>query len=139
MIETDVMVGSGLRIACRRDDLAQRLNVVSRAVSTRATVQILSGILLRAGEDGLELAATDMELSLRSTLPAQLEGDGAIVVPGRRLVDLAKLLPDEDVSIEHRPDESVVHITSGTASYTLNTYAAEDFPRLPDVATRSEE
>jgi len=135
MIETDVMVGSGLRIACRRDDLAQRLNVVSRAVSTRATVQILSGILLRAGEDGLELAATDMELSLRSTLPAQIEGDGAIVVPGRRLVELAKLLPAEDVSIEHRPDESVVHITSGTASYTLNTYAAEDFPRLPDVAT----
>ena len=135
MIETDVMVGSGLRIACRRDDLVQRLNVVSRAVSTRATVQILSGILLRAGEDGLELAATDMELSLRSALPAQIEGDGAIVVPGRRLVELAKLLPADDVAIEHRPDESVVHITSGTASYTLNTYAAEDFPRLPDVAT----
>jgi DNA polymerase-3 subunit beta len=135
MIETDVMVGSGLRIACRRDDLVQRLNVVSRAVSSRATVQILSGILLRAGEDGLELAATDMELSLRSLLPAQIEGDGAVVVPGRRLVDLAKLLPSEEVSIEHRPDESVVHITSGAASYTLNTFAAEDFPRLPDVAT----
>ena len=135
MIETDVIVGSGLRIACRRDDLVARLNVVSRAVSTRATVQILSGILLRAGDDGLELAATDMELSLRATAPAQIEGDGAVVVPGRRLVDLAKLLPADEVAIEHRPDESVVHITSGSAAYTLNTFAAEDFPRLPDVGT----
>src|SRR5690348_6012123 len=108
MIETTVMVGSGLRITCRRDDLVQGLNVVSRAVSTRATVQILSGILLRPGEETLELAATDMELSLRSALPAEIEGDGAVVVPGRRLVELAKLLPAEGVSIEHRPDESVV-------------------------------
>ncbi len=133
MIKTEVIVGSGLRITCRRDDLVERLSVVSRAVSTRATVQILAGILLRATDDGLELAATDMELSLRTTLPAQIEGDGAVVVPGRRLVDLAKLLPAEGVEIEHKPDEAVVHITCGSASYTLNTYAAEDFPRLPDV------
>src|SRR5690349_9412072 len=118
MIETDVIVGSGMRIDTTRDELVQRLNVVSRAVSTRGTVQILSGILLRAQPDGLELAATDMELSLRTTLAAQVEGDGAVVVPGRRLVDLAKLLPAEEVAIEHRPEESVVHITCGSASYT---------------------
>jgi DNA polymerase III subunit beta len=136
MIETaNVMVGSGMKIVCRREELAQRLGVVARAVSTRATVQILSGILLRVVEDGLELAATDMELSLRTTLSAQIEGDGAVVVPGRRLVELAKLLPAEEVEIEHKPEESVVHVTSGSASYTLHTYNAEDFPRLPDVTS----
>ncbi len=133
MIETDVIVGSGMKILVRRDELAQKLGVVARAVSTRATVQILSGILIRAGGDELELAATDMELSLRTSLPAQIEGEGSVVVPGRRLVELARLLPFEDVEIEHRPDESVVRITAGSASYQLNTYNAEDFPRLPDV------
>lgn len=135
MIETDVMVGSGMKIVCRRDEFAQRLNVVSRAVSTRATVQILSGILLHITGEGLELAATDMELSLRTTLSAQIDGDGAVVVPGRRLVELAKLLPAEEVEIEHKPEESVLHVTSGSASYTLHTYNAEDFPRLPDVTS----
>jgi DNA polymerase III subunit beta len=135
MIETEVLMGSGLRISCRRDDLVQRLAIVSRAVSTRATVQILSGILLRLRDGEVELAATDMELSLRTAVAAEIEGDGEVVVPGRRLVELARLLPSEEVEIEHRPDESVVHITSGSASYTLHTYNAEDFPRLPDLAS----
>src|SRR6266498_2757955 len=137
MIETEVTVGSGMRITCRRDELVQRLGIVSRAVSTRATVQILSGILLRLTDEGLELAATDMELALRTFLPADVEGDGAVVVPGRRLNDLAKLLPADGVEITHRPDESVVHIASGSASYVLHTYSAEDFPRLPDLETAS--
>src|SRR5207248_7751878 len=106
---------------------------VSRAVSTRTSVQILSGILLEPLGPDLKLAATDMELSLRATLTAQVEGDGAIVLPGRTLTDIARLLPADEVAIEHRPAESVVHITSGTASYTLHTYNPEDFPRLPEV------
>ena len=133
MIETDIVVGTGLRITCAKDELVQALGVVSRAVSTRTSVQILSGILLEARGSELQLAATDMELSLRSTVTAQIEGDGAIVLPGRTLTDIARLLPADEVTIEHRPAESVVHLTSGSASYTLHTYNPEDFPRLPDT------
>src|SRR5919109_1756535 len=113
MIETNTMVGTGMKIVCQRDDLAQKLGVVSRAVSTRASVQILSGVLLRTEGGRLNLAATDMELSLRSSLDAQVDGDGSVVVPGRLLVDLVRLLPDNEVTIEHRVDESVVRVTSG--------------------------
>src|SRR5690242_4537674 len=133
MIETEVIVGSGLRITVPKDELVAALGVVSRAVSTRTSVQILSGILLEAAGGELRLAATDMELSLRSTIPAQIEGDGSIVLPGKTLVDIARLLPGDEVAIEHRPAESVVHVTSGSAAYTLHTYNPEDFPRLPDV------
>lgn len=133
MMEANTMVGTGMRVICRRDDLAQRLGVVARAVSTRANVQILSGVLLRAEGGRLYLAATDMELSLRSSLEAQVEGEGATVVPGRLLVDLVRLLPEDEVTIEHRAEESVLHVTCGPSSATLNTYAAEDFPRLPDL------
>src|SRR6266542_4712408 len=135
MIETNTIVGTGMKVVCQRDALAQKLGVVARAVSTRASVQILSGVLLRADAGRLHLAATDMELSLRSSLDAQVEGDGAVVVPGRLLVDLVRLLPDSEVTIEHRADESVVRITSGASSWSLHTYAAEDVPRLPDLDT----
>jgi DNA polymerase-3 subunit beta len=54
-------------------------------------------------------------------------------LPGRTLVDIARLLPGEDVTIEHRAAESVVRVDSGSASYTLHTYNAEDFPRLPEL------
>jgi DNA polymerase-3 subunit beta len=103
-------------------------------VSTRTSVQILSGILLEAAGAELRLAATDMELSLRAAVSAQVEGDGAIVLPGRTLVDIARLLPGDEVSIEHLAAEGVVEVISGSASYRIHTYNPEDFPRLPDPA-----
>jgi DNA polymerase-3 subunit beta len=122
-----------MKVTCSRDEFVQKLAIVSRAVSARATVLVLGGILLRAEDGELQLAATDMELSLRTAFDAQVEGEGAVVVPGRLLVDLARLLPDEDVQIEHRVEEGVVRIECGSASYRLHTYNVEDFPRLPDV------
>ena len=133
MLETAIVVGAGMKLTCARNDLVAKLGIVSRAVSPRGAVQILSGVLLRAEGGELQLAATDMELSLRTSLDAQVADRGAVVVQGRLLVDLARLLPDEDVQIEHRPEEGIVGVTCGTASYRLHTYSAEDFPRLPEV------
>ena len=121
-----------MKLSCSRDELSQKLAVVARAVSSRTTVLVLGGILLRAENGELQLAATDMELSLRTSLEAQVDGDGAVVVPGKMLVDLIRLLPDEDVQIEHRAEEGVVRVDSGSYSSRLHTYNVEDFPRLPD-------
>jgi DNA polymerase-3 subunit beta len=137
MIESDIVVDTGLRITCSRDELVSRLGIVARAVSTRTAVQILAGILLRAGEGELELAATDMELSLRTSLGAEVEGEGAVVVPGRLLLEIARLLPESEVQIEHRPEEGAVAILCGSTSYRLHTYNAEDFPRLPELSAGS--
>jgi len=133
MMETDIMVGTGMKLTCSREEFVARLGVVSRAVSTRGSVQILAGVLLRATDGVLQLAATDMELSLRTSLDAEVEGEGSIVVPGRLLVDLARLLPDAEVQLEHRAEEGVLNVVCGTASYRLHTYNAEDLPRLPDI------
>jgi DNA polymerase-3 subunit beta len=134
MTSTDVIVGSDLRLVCSKDELVQRLSVVARGVSTRSAVQILSGILLRAEASELQLAATDMELSLRASLHAEVEGEGAVVVPGRLLVDISRALPAEEVRLTHNVEANRLRIECGNAQFELHTYAAEDFPRLPDVA-----
>ncbi len=134
MTNTETVIGSGLKIVCTREELARKLAIVGRGVSTRTAVQILSGVLLRATGGQLELAATDMELSIRTSLEeAQVEGEGAAVVPGRLLVDLSRLLPESEVTIEFREEESVLRVQCGPAEYRLNTYGAEDFPRLPET------
>jgi len=134
MLDAETVVSSGtMKVACSREELTRKLAVVSRGVSSRTAVQILGGILLNAEGGRLTLAATDMELSLRASLEAQVEGEGAVVVPGRLLVELARLLPDSEVLIEQRADEGVIHVSSGSFESRLNTYTAEDFPRLPDV------
>src|ERR671925_863398 len=106
-MNTETTVGAGMKVTCSRDELVGRLGIVARAVSTRTAVQILSGVLLRAEGGELHLAATDMELSLRSSLPAEVGSEGAIVLPGRTLVDVARGLPDAEVAIEHRPEEGL--------------------------------
>jgi DNA polymerase-3 subunit beta len=141
MMETEAVVAQGtLTVTCPRDELTRAVGIVSRGVSTRTTVQILAGILLRASGDKLELAATDMELSLRTSIDVQGATEGSVVVPGRLLLDLARLLPAAEVSIEHKLEEAAVEIRSGSAAYRLHTYNAEDFPRLPEaeVAERHE-
>lgn len=125
--------GTGLKISVARDELVAKLGIVARAVSTRGTVQVLSGILVRADGNTLTLAATDMELSLRTTLEARVEGEGAVVIPGKPLVELARLLPESDVTLEYKPEEGTVQIVSGSYSSRLHVFNAEDFPRLPAV------
>jgi DNA polymerase III subunit beta len=134
MTNTETVIGSGLKIVCTREELARKLAIVGRGVSTRTAVQILSGVLLRATGGKLELAATDMELSIRTSVEeARVEGEGAAVVPGRLLVDLSRLLPESEVTIEFREEENVLRVQCGPAEYRLNTYGAEDFPRLPET------
>ena len=125
---------AAVKISCPRDDLVQALQLVGRAVSTRTSVQILGGILLRADGGRLELAATDMEVSLRTSLAAEVEDGGSVVVPGKLLVDIVRLLPTGEVTLEHRPDDGVAVVAGGSSTYRLNTYAPDDFPRLPEVA-----
>jgi len=134
MIEAEAVVAAGtLKTTCSRDDLLRGLGIVSRGVSTRTTVQILAGILLDVRDGKLSLAATDMELSLRTAVEANVESDGQVVVPGRLLLDIARLLPEAEVSLEHKLEEAVVEVRCGSASYRLHTYNAEDFPRLPET------
>src|SRR3954464_10999173 len=133
MIDSEVVVGTGLRITVPKDELSSKLAIVARGVSTRTAVLVLGGIQLRAEAGQLHLAATDMEVALRPSADAQVAGEGTVVVPGRLLLDIARSLPDSDVTIEHKPEEAVVVVTAGSANYRLHTYSSEDFPRLPEV------
>src|SRR3954452_14104087 len=133
MIDSDVVVGSGMKVVCSRDELTQRLGVVARGGASRSSVLVLTGIMLRAEQGRLHLAATDMEVSLRASLEADVEDEGSAVVPGKLLLEIARGLPADSVTIEHRVEEGVVVVTAGTATFRLHTYAVEDFPRLPEV------
>jgi DNA polymerase III subunit beta len=130
-MNTDLAATTELHATCSRDELAAALGTVSRGLSSRGAVQVLNGILLRVEEGRLTLAATDMEISLRASVSGGVSGEGAVVVPGRLLTDLARLLPDESVSLAHEEGDGVLVVTSGTHSSRLNVYSAEDFPRLP--------
>jgi DNA polymerase-3 subunit beta len=130
------LAGAELRATCSRDELASALAIVARGLSSRSAVQVLTGIYLQAEEGKLTLAATDMEVSLRASVTGDIAGEGAVVVPGRLLADLIRLLPDAFVALGYDDGDGVLEVRSGSYSSKVNVYSAEDFPRLPalDVA-----
>jgi DNA polymerase-3 subunit beta len=121
-----------LKLTTKRDELVAKLSVVSRAVSTRAATQSLSGILLTASEDGVSLRATDLELGLKTKLSAEVDSPGSVLLPGRLLAELSRSLGDPSVEIELREAERDVEIRSGGSSFHLRTLASEDFPNFPE-------
>ena len=132
-MDVDTATASDLRITTSRDELATTLGVVARGLSSRGAVQVLTGILLEVVDERLVLAATDMELSLRASLTGDVAGDGAVVVPGRLLADLVRLLPDDRVTLAYEQGEGVLAISSGSYASRVNVFSAEDFPRLPSL------
>ena len=121
-----------MKVATRRDALFAQLQLVSRAASTRSAVQALSGVQIAAASGQVQLRATDMEIGLRVPVEGDVVRDGAIVLPGRLLVDVVRALPGAEVSLELRSSEQDVEIKSGSATFHIRTLRAEDFPPLPE-------
>src|SRR3954451_23977702 len=123
-----------MKLSLTRDSLSGALQLVGRAVSTRGTLPSLGGILVIAGDGGLTLRATDMELALTRTLPdANVEQEGTVLLPGRLFADVVRSLPPGEVRVELRGEQRDVEIAGGGARFHLRTLPAEDFPRLPEV------
>ena len=124
-----------MRISCPKDDLLKHLQVVARGVSQRSSVQILSGVLIDAkdAESPVELAATDMELSVRGKLLADVHEPGRVVVPGRLLLDIVRHLPAQQVELKSGDGPGLLTLECGASRYSLHTYDADDFPRLPEI------
>jgi DNA polymerase III subunit beta len=120
-----------MKITTTRQSLLDALLVVSRAVSARAALQALSGILI-SKDGGTTLRATDMELGLEVGLEAEIEGGESVVLPGRLFVEVARSLPDGPVSLALREAERDIEISAGSSRIHLRTLPADDFPRFPE-------
>lgn len=122
-----------VRLVCQRDELAGKLALAARAASAKSTIQILSGVVLRAEGGVVELAATDLEVSLRVPLEAEVEEAGAVVLP-RLASDVVRSMASGPVTLEHRANEGTVSLRGGGSAFTLNCLQAADFPELPGDA-----
>jgi DNA polymerase-3 subunit beta len=126
-----------MKLSLATPELLSQLQTVTRAASTRSAVQALSGVMIAATEATAELRATDMEVGLRVQLQAAVERPGEVVLPARLLLDVARSLPADRLSLELRPSEQDVELVSGSAVFHLRTLRREDFPTLPEPTADS--
>ena len=122
-----------MKLSLSAAELLTQLQTVTRVASARSAVQALSGVMISATEDSAtELRATDMEIGLRVPLTAEVMSPGAAVLPARLLLDVARSLPAEQLTMELRGSEQDVELICGPATFHLRTLRTEDFPTLPE-------
>ena len=122
-----------MKFRCERDALSEAISSAGRAVASRSgALPILSGLLVRTGQGEIDLAGSDLELTIRVSAPAECDAEGAAVLPARLFGDIVRSLEPGAVSVDVGEDEA--RIKSGRSEFSLRVLAAEDFPRLPEVA-----
>ena len=125
-----------MKFTVSRDELADKLQTVLSVVSTRTTLPILGNILIKAEGEKLEIAATDLDLSVTCSVAAKVSKGGVTTVPGRTFSDMVRELPEEDVVVS--VSNNRMEIKTGRGTYKISGMPAEEFPKLPTISPAGE-
>jgi DNA polymerase-3 subunit beta len=121
-----------MKIRCNRETFVEAISVVSRAVSTRATLPSLEGILLKAQDNAIELFGYDLDTGIVTNVEAHVDREGEIVLPARVLLEIVRKLPEEQMEFSVG-DKFLTEIKSGFAQFTILGIDPADFPEFPSM------
>jgi DNA polymerase-3 subunit beta len=121
-----------MNVSVARKTLAEALHSVSRGVSGRSTLPILSNVLLEAQGSELRLLASDLEMWIEQRVPVKVLEEGAITVPARVLGELVDRFGEGDVTMQ-TSDEAMLAVAWSKSSYQIQALPAEEFPAPPRV------
>ena len=120
-----------MKFTCEKTQLVSAISVASRTVAQKSAISGLEGILVRAGVKVM-LTGYNLETGITVSVDADVQENGACIMPARLFFDIVRKLPDDTVSIQ--VDENFkVSIKGGISSFTITALSADDYPELPDV------
>ena len=112
------------------DELKKALHRAQGIVERKATMPILSNVLVTATKTGVTVTAFDLDIGIVSDHPAEVMKPGAVTVSAKTLFDIVSLIPDAHLTLKKLPN-NYAEITSGAAHYKIVGMAPEEFPKLP--------
>jgi DNA polymerase-3 subunit beta len=118
-----------MEIQIAREPFLRGLQLLQNVVEPRQTLPILANVLIETQDAGVHLAATDLEVSARVTVPATVVRQGALTLAARKLVELVRELPAEPITLALQPN-GWVQLACGTAAFRLVGLPAEEYPPL---------
>lgn len=116
-----------------QEDLSFALQTVGKAVSTRTTLPILSGVLLAASDEGLTLVGNDLEIAISCRIPAKVSIAGRTVMTSSYLSEIIRRIPEGEIRFRLTGRGDSVQITWGKSEFSIHCSPAEQFPELPSV------
>ncbi len=120
-----------MKVTVLQENLAHGLGIVSRAVSPRSTLPVLSNVLIASDEGRLRLSATNLELGITCWIPARIEQEGSTTVPARTFSDLVNTLPTDQVMLALDSKTQTLNVRGGASTNDIKCIDAQEFPPLP--------
>ena len=121
-----------MKLSAERETILQPLQAVIGVVERRQTMPILANVLLTARSGQLSVTATDLEVELVASTEVNVQQPGEITVPGRKLLDICRALP-EKVSVTMSVDGEKVTVRAGRSRFTLSSLPAAEFPTVEEI------
>lgn len=121
-----------MKFTCSTLELTIASATVSKAVSQKAAIPSIEGILITASEGKVSLTGYDLELAIVTEIEANIEEEGSIVIDARTLCEIVRKMPGETITIS-ADERKLCTIDSGNSEFTLNGIGVEDYPELPSV------
>jgi len=119
-----------MKFKIHRDHFSNGLQQVLNVVGSKATMPILSNVLIEAEGETITLTTTNLDLGISTRVKATIELEGAVTLPVKRLATIVKELPNSEVKVEASPSNQV-KITSGGSNFKIMGMSREEFPALP--------
>jgi len=126
-----------MELRAQKSDLLEEMQLVQGIVETRATIPILANLLLRTGDDCVEIVATDLQVGFRTRAAARISKPGATTVAAKKIYEILRELPDLEVELR-QVDSTTVEILCGDARFRLQSLPPDDYPALPEVEAAGE-
>ncbi len=120
-----------MRIIVTKENLVSALSKAVRASSARPAMPILGNILFEASSDRLTLTATDSEITIKTTIPALVEEEGATTLPAKKMQQIIAALPNADVTIANDENE-ISTITCKKSTFKVHGLGADQYPEIKD-------
>lgn len=119
-----------MKLSVNKDVLLEGLQKVQTVVSTRSTLPVLYNVYLKADKDRLWLTATDLEVTVRTSVEAKISRSGGTTLPAKRLFQIAKELPANDIELDV-DDKDATTIQAGSSYYRIFGISEDEFPPMP--------
>src|SRR5436853_3762066 len=121
-----------MEFTVRRFDLLQELTLIQGVVERKTTIPILANVLVRAEGGEIGIAATDLEIGLKSVCVSKTTVPGTMTLPAKRLYEIVRALPDKEIKFK-RGEANWVTVTCGTSRFRIAGLPQDDFPALPEL------
>jgi len=125
-----------MKFTCTKNDFNNGISIALKAVPGKTTMPILGYVVIEANEDHIKMTTNDMQLGIETTIPADVQENGIILINAKMISEIVRRLPDDEINFEVDGSDNVL-LFCGKSKFSIPGMPSDEFPMLPKIEADS--